>query len=94
MELEWDEAKRLWTWEDRGLDFADVVRFEPDSVRIFRDLRRDYGEPRFNTYGYLDGVLCTYCWTPRDVRIRIISLRKANERERERYEAGKDPRYA
>jgi uncharacterized DUF497 family protein len=94
MELEWDERKRQWTWEERDLDFADVVRFDAESLRIYRDLRRDYGEPRFIAYGYLDGVLCTYCWTRRDVRIRIISLRKANERERERYEAGKDPRHA
>ena len=26
MELEWDEAKRLRTLEERGLDFADVMR--------------------------------------------------------------------
>lgn len=94
MELEWDEQKRQLTLDLHELDFADVVRFESASVRVYRDLRRDYGEPRFVTYGYLDGALCTYCWTPREVRIRIISLRKANERERERYAAGKDPRHA
>ena len=62
MELEWDEQKRQLTLDLRELDFADVVRFESASVRVYRDLRRDYGEPRFVTYGYLDGALCTYCW--------------------------------
>ncbi len=88
MELEWDEAKRLTTLIERGLDFADVVRFD-DTGRVTRpDLRRDYGEIRFNTYGYLDGTLCIYCWTRRDVRVRVISLRKANDRERKKYQAG------
>lgn len=87
MELEWDEDKRQLTLRERGLDFADVARFDPESVRTRPDLRREYGEPRYNSIGYLDGRLCTFCWTPRDGKVRIISLRRANAREREAYEA-------
>jgi uncharacterized DUF497 family protein len=94
MELEWDEAKRRKTLNERHLDFADVVRFDHDTVVTWPDRRRDYGEPRFNSYGYLDGVLCTYCFTPRRGRVRVISMRKVNERERKRYEAGQDPGHA
>jgi uncharacterized DUF497 family protein len=61
LELEWNETKRKETLDERGLDFADVERFDPDSLQTFEDRRFDYGEQRFNTYGYLDGVLCTYC---------------------------------
>lgn len=86
MELEWDEEKRLRTMEERGLDFADIPRFEQDTLVTGRDMRRDYGEPRFNSFGYLDGVLCTYCFTLRNSRLRIISMRKANDRERKKYE--------
>jgi uncharacterized DUF497 family protein len=93
MELEWDEAKRQWTKDTRHLDFADVERFDYDSVVTWLD-DRDYGEPRFNSYGYLDGVLCTYCFTWRHGRLRVISMRKVNERERKRYEAGQNPRHA
>jgi uncharacterized protein len=89
MELEWDEGKRQWTLQNRRLDFADVERFDPATVTTTRDDRRDYGEARFNTIGILDGVLCTFCWTLREDRIRVISLRKANDRERKRYEAGR-----
>lgn len=90
MELEWDEDKRQWTLENRRLDFADVERFEFSTLRTQPDFRQDYGEQRFNSIGYLDGVICTFCWTPRNGRIRIISLRKANDRERKSYEARQD----
>jgi uncharacterized protein len=87
MELEWDEAKRRQALTERGLDFADVVNFDTESLETFEDNRGNYGEPRFNAFGYLNGVLCTYCWTPRNGRMRIISMRKMNERERKGYKA-------
>lgn len=86
MELEWDEVKRLLTLKERGIDFADVVRFEFETAMTRPDLRKDYGEKRFNSMGYLDGVLCSLCWTVRAKRLRVISLRKCNERERTKYE--------
>lgn len=88
MELEWDEGKRKQTLERRGLDFAEVANFDYDTVVTVADLRRDYGEQRYNAYGYLHGVLCTYCFTWRDGRMRVISMRKANARERQKYQAG------
>ena len=57
MELEWDEEKRRHTLIERGLDFADVSRFDFDTVVTQPDLRWNYGEPRFNSIGYLDGVV-------------------------------------
>jgi uncharacterized DUF497 family protein len=86
MELEWDEVKRLRTLEERGLDFADIMRFEFETALTQPDVRKDYGEKRFNSTGYLDGALCNLCWTVRGKRFRIISLRKCNERERKKYE--------
>jgi len=94
MELEWDESKRQRALRERGMDFADVGHFDYDTVVTWRDDRRHYGEERFNSYGYLDGLLCTYCFTVRQGRLRVISMRKCNERERKRYEAGKNPRHA
>lgn len=91
MDLEWDEEKRQRNLRERGLDFADVARFEPESVRTSPDARRDYGELRFNSIGYLDDRLHSFCWTPRNGKVRVISLRKANAREREDYEADQAP---
>jgi uncharacterized DUF497 family protein len=87
MDLEWDEEKRQRNLRERGLDFADVARFEFGAAIVVPDLRLNYGEPRFNTTGFLDDVLCVVCWTPRNGNFRVISLRKANARERKKYDA-------
>lgn len=87
MEIEWDEEKRLRNLRERGLDFADIARFEFATAITEQDLRRDYGEERFNSWGYLDGVFCSLCWTMRNDAFRVISLRKCNDRERKKYEA-------
>ena len=89
MDLEWDETKRQQALDERGLDFADVARFIPESIVTVRDTRFDYGEERFSSTGYLDDVLCRFCWTPRNGKIRIISMRKVNERERKIYSASR-----
>jgi len=86
MELEWDEEKRQKALRERGMDFADLVWIDFESATTRPDLRRDYGEPRFNTFGYLRGRLITFCWTIRDRRIRVISMRKANDREKREFE--------
>ena len=49
------------------------------------DDRQDYGEDRFITIGFLDGRMVVVVWTPRSGMHRIISMRKANEREEALY---------
>ena len=49
------------------------------------DDRQYYGEDRFITIGFLDGRMVILAWTPRDDAHRIISMRKANEREQALY---------
>ena len=49
------------------------------------DDRRDYGEDRFITVGFLDASMVVVVWTPRKVGARIISMRKANDREQRIY---------
>ncbi|ELT9129660.1 BrnT family toxin [Salmonella enterica] len=44
-----------------------------------------YGEIRYITAGTLDGRVVVLVWTPRDNARRIISMRKANEREKTRF---------
>ena len=48
-------------------------------------MRLDYGEDRFITIGKLDGRMVVVVWTRRSETRRIISLRKANEREKAAY---------
>ena len=49
------------------------------------DDRQDYGEVRYITIGFLDATMVVIVWTRRNDARRIISLRRANERERRIY---------
>ena len=73
MDLEWDEVKRQWTLETRGMDFADVEFFEFDTADTVADRRTDYGEVRLVSTGYLHGRLCVLCWTERDPTSSVSS---------------------
>lgn len=50
-----------------------------------QDDRWNYGEDRYITVGFLDDAMVVLVWTPRSDAYRIISMRKANERERALY---------
>ncbi|MCO6449762.1 MAG: BrnT family toxin [Caldilineales bacterium] len=86
MNLEWDELKRQTTLFDRGLDFADAEVVFGGTCLTMPDTRKDYGESRYITLGDLQGRLVVIAWTWRDDNIRIISMRKANEREIKAYQ--------
>ena len=70
MAITYDPAKRAWTLRERGLDFEDAAALFAGWTIDIPDLRRAYGEPRINTVGYR----------------RIISMRRANDREKARYQ--------
>ncbi|NKX44971.1 BrnT family toxin [Roseicyclus persicicus] len=91
MEFEWDEAKSDDTKARRGFGFDEVtpVFLDPDRV-IFPDDRVPYGEERWITFGLVEGRLFAVAYTRRGAAIRIISARKANSRERKRYDAQTD----
>ena len=86
-DFEWDAEKRRRALTERGLDFADISRIDPATIQTDVDDRQDYGEIRYVSVGVLDSRLVVVCWTNRSGRTRIISMRKANGRERRRYEA-------
>lgn len=84
MKIEFDEEKRRNTLERRGLDFNDAPLIFANEHITFPDLRNDYGEDRFITFGFLKKRMVVLVWTKRKEKIRIISMRKANEREQQR----------
>lgn len=86
MEFEWDEAKSERCRRERGFSFADMLpAFSDPEHMVEPDRRYEYGEERFRLYGRIEGRLFVVVYTVRSEIIRIISARKANERERERY---------
>ncbi len=58
--------------------------FDGDTLTV-EDDRQDYGETRQITIGFLDARMVVMVWTQRGTARRIISLRKANEREQRAY---------
>jgi uncharacterized DUF497 family protein len=85
MEIEFDPFKRMMTLAERGLDMARAGEvFEKNHLTV-QDDRREYGEDRFISIGLIDGRMVVIAWTPRGEAIRIISMRKANDREQETY---------
>ena len=85
MLIEFDAAKHAATLSARGLDMARAGEVFAGATLTVEDDRRDYGEDRFITIGFLDGAMVVLVWPPRDGAYRIISMRKANERERALY---------
>ena len=87
MQIEFDGAKRAATLESRGLDMARTGEVFAGATLSAKDDRRDYGEERYITVGFLDGAMVVVVWTLRGDAYRIVSMRKANERERSLYGA-------
>jgi uncharacterized DUF497 family protein len=87
MKYEWDEAKNRSNLAKHGLDFADAEQVLGGSCVTFVDSRFDYGEKRLTTLGLLAGRLVVIAHAPRGGdATRIISMRKANQREQKIYQ--------
>jgi uncharacterized DUF497 family protein len=88
--FEWDENKRQSNIDRHGIDFLDVLSLfsHPDAL-AFEDARQDYGEDRFILLCRDNGRLFHVAYTQRGERIRIISARRGNKRERRYYERRK-----
>jgi len=90
MELSYDPEKRARILAERGLDFDDAVHVFGGPTIDLLDDRKDYGEVRWVTYGLLEGRMIALVWTSRGDARHIISMRKANERERKTYQGQVD----
>jgi uncharacterized DUF497 family protein len=88
MEFEWDEAKSRANRRKHGLDFHDAQKVFQGLALTQEDSRQDYGERPWITMGELEGVVVIIVHVQRAGRTRIISMRKANARERMVYEKG------
>ena len=64
---------------------ARAVEIFDGATLTVEDDRRDYGETRFITIGFLDARMVVVVWTQREPARLIISLRKANDREQNSY---------
>ena len=81
MRIEFDSGKNGINVATRQLSCEQVVGFDFDTARIWQDTRMVYSEVRMVAVGYLDRRLHVLCFTPTADGIRVISFRKANQRE-------------
>jgi hypothetical protein len=73
-----DFARTRLDFENAAEVFAGATFDRPDD-------RRDYGETRIVMIGRLRDCMVIVVWTPRGNTRHVISMRKANEREKTRY---------
>jgi uncharacterized protein len=87
VELDFDSAKDAINRAKHGISLADAARLDWNRVLAILDSRAAYGEARQIGYGPIGRRLYCVVFVDRGARRRIISLRKANTREIDRYEA-------
>ncbi len=81
MRFAWDERKRKTNLRDHGFDFADARRVFEEPTATYEDDRFPYGEQRFVTLGFLNGVAVSIAHTEIPERIHVISFRRATRNE-------------
>jgi len=83
MEIEFDPGKDAANIEKHGLSLAGFDGFDGEFVAI-PDNR--FAEPRFRAFGRIDGIPHCVAFTLRGDKVRLISFRRAHEKEMRRYE--------
>ncbi|MDX9976173.1 MAG: BrnT family toxin [FCB group bacterium] len=85
MDITYDPAKDAANIEKHGVSLALAAELEWDSAVVWDDARHDYGEPRRCALALLGERLFFAAFVDRADGRRIISLRKANDREKRLY---------
>ena len=84
--IEFDSVKNEKNIRERDLSFERVREFDFGTANVTIDDRRNYGEVRYIATGYFEKRLHILCFTETMLGIRVISFRKANNREVKKYE--------
>lgn len=83
MEITFDPRKHERNLRERNLGFDQASHFDFATASYFNELRN--GEHRLVGVGYLSKRLHILCFLPKLGGIRVISFRKANDREARKY---------
>jgi uncharacterized DUF497 family protein len=93
MNFDWDNNKNQSNIAKHGISFEEAIAiFDDPNILNYEDTRFNYGETRFVSIGQIilvtqeKTVIIVVIHTQKNQTIRLISARKANERERKRYE--------
>jgi uncharacterized DUF497 family protein len=89
MKITCDPAKNAANIAKHGLSFEEAYGFDFIGCRTVIDRRKAYGETRLVSTGFYNGRIHVICYVETYNGIRAISFRKANARERKKYEKEK-----
>jgi uncharacterized DUF497 family protein len=85
VKIEFDPRKSQKNAAERGLPFELVSAFDWETALAVPDNRYAYPEARFVATGFIGNRLHVVCFTPVTGGIRVISFRKANNKEIKRH---------
>ncbi|MES2264731.1 MAG: BrnT family toxin [Pseudomonadota bacterium] len=85
MDITFDTNKNTANIEKHGVSLAAAASIEWDTALTWEDERNNYGEERMCAIAYIGDRLHYIVYVDREEVRRIISLRKANMREVNRY---------
>lgn len=85
MRITFDPAKNERNIRERKLPFESAAEFDFENAIVQTDSRQEYGETRYVALGNLRARLHVLCFTETPDGIRVISFRKANDREVRNY---------
>lgn len=86
VDIEFDPDKDAANRDKHGVSLAFGAEVLADRNRLdILDVRVDYAEDRFVSYGMVEGRVWVCVFTLRSEVHRIISVRKGNDRETRRY---------
>jgi uncharacterized DUF497 family protein len=87
MQIEFDPAKDTANVQKHGVSLAMAAELDWDSALVWQDSRKAYNEDRHSALAllFVQSRLYSVAFVDRGAVRRIISLRKANDREKVRY---------
>ena len=85
MKLTYDTAKDAVNLAKHGVSLAIAARLEWADALLWQDMRKEYGEVRMIAFALMDERLYCVVFTDRGEDRRVISLRKANNKEQLHY---------
>ena len=87
MLVTFDPPKNARNIAERGIPFRLALRMDWTTALVAEDTRKEYGEKRYQAVGSIGDRLHVLVFTPRPPALHVLSLRKANDRERTKYAA-------
>ena len=89
IKFEWDDNKNQANIEKHGISFEEAASvFQDEGALIIADEEHSESEERFILIGFsfkANLLVVCHCYREKDSAIRIISARKADKKERQKY---------